>query len=657
MSKPRYLTKSRFKLATECPTKLFYTGKKEYPNTMLDDPFLAALADGGHQVGELAKCYYPGGHDITSLDYDEAEEQTLALLEQDEVIIFEPAIRYKNLFIRIDVLVKKGNHFELIEVKAKSYSTEKDGDFLGARGGLVSDWRPYIFDVAFQAYVLKNAFPKSSISSYLMLADKDSVCPTDGLNQKFLLTKDENNRKGIKVSSNLNAQDLSTKLLKKVNVDRTIDFVYENELTSGMPAKSFKENISVLAQYYEDDIKIAPRIGKKCKSCEFRCSETEEANGQLSGFKSCWQEQLHWSADDFKDETVLDIWNFRRADNCIEKGIVKLIDVSEEEIGAETNIQALKGAALTSKERQLLQVDKVKNSDKSVYFDVDSMRNEMATWVYPLHFIDFETSAVAIPFYKGMRPYEGIAFQFSHHMVHADGTIEHTGEFLNTEKGEFPNFEFVSALKQKLENDEGSIFMYSPHEKNYLNLIYRQLKESTETDRDSLCEFITSLTGSFTTEAGERTMIDMLKLVKQFYYDPATKGSNSIKQVLPAILNSSLFLQEKYKQPIYGTAQMTSNNFADKAWIKFDDHGNVIDPYKQLPKMFVDISEHDVELLSESDELNDGGLALTAYGRLQFTEMSDYERDEIRKALLCYCELDTWAMVAIYEAWKNMIID
>lgn len=26
----RYLTKSRFSLALECPTKLFYTGKKEY---------------------------------------------------------------------------------------------------------------------------------------------------------------------------------------------------------------------------------------------------------------------------------------------------------------------------------------------------------------------------------------------------------------------------------------------------------------------------------------------------------------------------------------------------------------------------------------------------------------------------------------------------
>jgi hypothetical protein len=47
MTSTRYLTKSRFKLAAECPTKLFYTGKdKVYKNNMQEDSFLAMLADG-----------------------------------------------------------------------------------------------------------------------------------------------------------------------------------------------------------------------------------------------------------------------------------------------------------------------------------------------------------------------------------------------------------------------------------------------------------------------------------------------------------------------------------------------------------------------------------------------------------------------------------
>ena len=67
----RYLTKSRFILACECPTKLFYTRKEnEYASTHLENPFLEALADGGFQVGELAKCYYPDGYDIHAPVFD-----------------------------------------------------------------------------------------------------------------------------------------------------------------------------------------------------------------------------------------------------------------------------------------------------------------------------------------------------------------------------------------------------------------------------------------------------------------------------------------------------------------------------------------------------------------------------------------------------------
>jgi hypothetical protein len=116
----RYLTKSRFKLAMECPTKLYYTGKEEYINQNIDDPFLIALAEGGFQVGELAKHYFAGGYDIETLDYDEALKITNELLSKDKVIIYEAAILYEKFFIRTDILVKNGRNIELIEVKAKS---------------------------------------------------------------------------------------------------------------------------------------------------------------------------------------------------------------------------------------------------------------------------------------------------------------------------------------------------------------------------------------------------------------------------------------------------------------------------------------------------------------------------------------------------------
>ena len=117
----RYLTKSKFKQALECPTKLYYLDRdKNYANSKLDDPFLKALANGGFQVGELAKYYYPDGIEVKSKGYDESVKETNELLKKDNVVIFEAAIRFKNLFIRVDILEKIGNTIHLIEVKSKS---------------------------------------------------------------------------------------------------------------------------------------------------------------------------------------------------------------------------------------------------------------------------------------------------------------------------------------------------------------------------------------------------------------------------------------------------------------------------------------------------------------------------------------------------------
>ena len=46
---------------------------------------------------------------------------------------------------------------------------------------------------------------------------------------------------------------------------------------------------------------------------------------------------------------------------------------------------------------------------------------------------------------------------------------------------------------------------------------------------------------------------------------------------------------------------------------------------------------------------------MAAYALMQFTEMFDYEREKLRKGLLKYCELDTLAMVMIYEGWRVLL--
>ena len=654
----RYLTKSRYKIGMECPTKLFYTGKKkEYANSKQSDPFMEALAEGGYQVGELAKRYYPEGQEIEWNDHEDAEAQTNELLKNDRVTIFEAAIRYENLFILIDILVKNGNRFDLIEVKSKSFDTNKTASFFGKKGGLKPDWKPYLEDVAFQNYVLAGKFPEASIKNFLMMADKNAKCATNGLNQKFRITRDANNRKGVAVHNSLSDEDLEHWVLTQVSVDEAVRVIQDNVSETD---RSFAEEIRYLSDAYEKDEKIAPRIGRKCKQCEFVCSDAESSNGLKSGFKECWSEALGWEDKDFDNPNLLDIWklDYRIRDKLFAEGKIKLADITE----ADLNVKDAGKPGLSRSERQWCQVKKFQDGDTTRHFDAQGFKEEMQSWTFPLHFIDFENATVALPFSKGRKPYEVIAFQFSHHIVHENGDIEHAGQYININQAVFPNIEFLRELKAQLGKDEGTIFRYAPHENTVLNTISRQLEEMVEqeSDHDELIEFINGITylkqNNKVIRKGSRDMIDMLELVKRYYFDPQMKGSNSLKVVLPAILNSSRFLQEKYKHPIYGAeSEISSHNFPTGwTWVEIAD-GIVKDPYKKLPKLFEDVTEAEMDLLSQEDELNNGGAAMTSYAKLQFEEISDDEKESLKNGLLRYCELDTLAMVMVFEAWREWV--
>jgi hypothetical protein len=75
-----------------------------------------------------------------------------------------------------------------------------------------------------------------------------------------------------------------------------------------------------------------------------------------------------------------------------------------------------------------------------------------------------------------------------------------------------------------------------------------------------------------------------------------------------------------------------------------------------LPPLFKDWSNDQLdELLSDVEDLNNGGAALTAFGFLQYTDMSEAERQELQTGLLRYCELDTLAMVMLWEGFRELV--
>ncbi len=205
---------------------------------------------------------------------------------------------------------------------------------------------------------------------------------------------------------------------------------------------------------------------------------------------------------------------------------------------------------------------------------VDSgLRDSLEQIRFPASFVDFETVSPALPIYPGTRPYETVPFQWSLHLMDGSGELTHD-EFLNPDD-EDPRERFAASLLEALPA-EGAIVTYSSYEKGVIDNLAQALPQY----RVPLLALADRI-------------VDLLKVVRDGYYDPQFHGSFSIKQVLPALA------------PGVG--------------------------YEEL-------------------EVQEGMEASTKYLRLVTSRVPAAEDAKVRKALLAYCERDTEAMVLVYRA-------
>ncbi len=237
------------------------------------------------------------------------------------------------------------------------------------------------------------------------------------------------------------------------------------------------------------------------------------------------------------------------------------------------------------------------------------------------------------------------------------GKIRHQDQFLSFDRGVFPNYAFLRSLRNALEGKPGTIFRYHDHENNYLNHLHKQLfVESLQEipNKFELMHFIESIATPTSSNASKwecaNPMQDLYKMITEHFYSLHARGSNSIKAVLPAVIRSSDYIREKYSRPVYGTPEIPSLNFpVPHIWIREDKDFNPYNTLSSLPGIPNDL---DLDLNESIDlEVKDGGAAMMAFAKLQFTEMPEAERTLYRDALLRYCELDTMAMVMVWEYW------
>ena len=151
------------------------------------------------------------------------------------------------------------------------------------------------------------------------------------------------------------------------------------------------------------------------------------------------------------------------------------------------------------------------------FFDSAGAAADLAPHGFPAYFLDFETAMFAVPVWTGTRPYQQIPFQFSLHILHENGELEHV-EFLDL-SGNDPSLDLATSLTGHC-GDRGPVFVYSAKfEKDVMGDLAARFS--------NLAPALGAIIGR---------VIDLLPVARRRFYHPRQMGRWSIKNVLPAAI-------------------------------------------------------------------------------------------------------------------------
>jgi len=270
--------------------------------------------------------------------------------------------------------------------------------------------------------------------------------------------------------------------------------------------------------------------------------------------------QLHFT--DLPERTVFELYTLRheKRRELLREGIVDLRDIPDH-------------FKLSDKQRQHVELARLGEPR----IDVAAIREKFDSWEYPLHFLDYETFAYAIPQFEGVSPYQQMVFQYSLHTIDRPGAELRHREYLSRGDDNPPR-SVAEHLRESMAGGIGTVFVwYEPFEKTRNEEIAAMYPDLAE----------------FFNEVNAKTY-DLMKIFSEnLYVDPAFKGRNSIKKILPVLVPE----------------------------LRYDELG-----------------------------ISDGLMAtIKWFHAATWKNMGDPERQQIFNDLLEYCDLDTLAMVEIYN--------
>lgn len=628
VDRDNFFSKHLFGVGIECPTKLYYYAK-DYPESRQARPFIEHAIYNKKLLKALLRSIYPEGIYVDEDSVWEAAQETSRLLESPNTAIFNAIFEHHQMMGRLPVVVKSDRKLTVFHVQTKAFDSRKHR-LCNAQGRIYSKWRRYLLDFSYQVFLIKKQYPDFDIEPILVLPEKSGLAYTD--NMPFLLKPLERNAYPDTISR------ANQELLVKLDVSELITEILESSAFAKqyLPKDTFEDAINYLRGLYFNQKREPPQVGLKCKNCEFRIEKERYKGGKTSGFVECWTPEM--DKKDLLNNHVFDLIGSGTA-HYMHHQIFNQREVPDEELSSLDSILEEKGP-LTQPIRQSLQVFKARGEDIPREIIRPQLFRELARWEFPLHFLDFEAGNYAVPVRANQPPYHLIIFQFSCHTLYKDGSWVHH-QWIDDFSGKYASYEVVRQLMNIPDILQGTIVQYSDFERNALKSIRRELmnEERAVTDSKELITWIEEIINrkDSTTEQSPY-MVDLSRQVRNFYYNREMADSLSIKDVLKSIMSLSEALKKMYSQPY------SSENFTNIQWWQSNGGGGARNPYNILVE-------------SGDSPIHRGTEAMVVYGKLIAQDIREEQLQAYQKALLKYCELDTLAMMMIYQHWQQKMLD
>lgn len=147
--------------------------------------------------------------------------------------------------------------------------------------------------------------------------------------------------------------------------------------------------------------------------------------------------------------------------------------------------------------------------------NLEGIRAFLEALRFPLYFLDYETYASAVPLLDRTSPHKHFPVQYSLHILHEDGTLEHQ-EYLE-EEARLPD-RLLAKLSADIENEGSVVSWHASFEKTQNKEMARLFPDHSD----------------FLSDLNDR-IADLEDVFKADYVDARFDGSTSIKKVLPVI--------------------------------------------------------------------------------------------------------------------------